>query len=64
LATDLHHHEFVIVNVPFCQDIQMWDVDQIPTVLEAGQKTVGQKKEEILAAIESSWAKQEENDGR
>ncbi len=59
MATDLHHHEIVIMNVPFYQHIAMWDVDQIPTVLEAGQK-----KEEILAATESSWAKQEENDGR
>jgi NTE family protein len=63
LAIDLHHHEIVIVNVPFYQDIQMWDMDQIPTVLEAGQKTVDQKKEEILAAVESFSAKQEENDG-
>ena len=60
LAIDLHHHEIVIVNVPFYQDIQMWDMDQIPTVLEAGQKTVGQKKEEILAAIESFSVKQNE----
>lgn len=64
MATDLHHHEIVTVNVRFYQHIAMWDVDQIPTVLEAGQKTVDQKKEEILAAIESFWAKQEENDGR
>ena len=56
----LHHHEIVIVNVPFYQDIQMWDMDQIPTVLEAGQKTVGQKKKEILAAIESFSVKQNE----
>ena len=60
LAIDLHHHEIVIVNVPFYQDIQMWDMDKIPIVLEAGQKTVGQKEEEILAAIKSFSVKQNE----
>ena len=58
LAIDLHHHEIVIVNVPFYQDIQMWDVDKVPVILETGQKVVGQKKEEILAAIESFSVKQ------
>ncbi len=64
LAIDLHHHEIVIVNVPFYQDIQMWDVDKVPVVLETGQKVVEQKKEEILSAIASFSAKQEEGNGR
>jgi NTE family protein len=63
LAIDLHHHEIVIVNVPFYQDIQMWDVEKVPVVLETGQKVVEQKKKEILLAIASFSAKQEESDG-
>jgi len=57
LAIDLHHHEIVMVNVHFDQVIQMWDVGQVPVVLEAGQKAVERKKKEILAAIESFSAK-------
>ena len=60
LAIDLHHHEIVIVNVPFDQVIQMWDVGQVPIILEAGQKAVERKKKEILAAIESFSVKQNE----
>jgi NTE family protein len=58
LAIDLHHHEIVIVNVHFDQVIQMWDVDQVPIILEAGQKAVEHKKGEILSAIESFSVKQ------
>jgi NTE family protein len=58
LAIDLHHHEIVMVNVHFDQVIQMWDVEQVPVILEAGQKAMEWKKKEILAAIESFSAKQ------
>ena len=58
LAIDLHHHEIVIVNVPFDQVIQMWDVEKVPVIMETGQKTVEQKKGEILSAIESFSVKQ------
>jgi hypothetical protein len=47
-----------MVNVHFDQVIQMWEVEQVPVILEAGQKAVEQKKEEILAAIESFPVKQ------
>lgn len=51
LSIDLHHHEIVIINVPFEKYIQIWDVDEVPTILDAGQKAVDQKKEEIFSLI-------------
>jgi len=53
LAIDLHHGEIVMINIEFDTVIQMWDVDQVPTILEAGQKAIAQKGKEILSAIES-----------
>ena len=53
LAIDLHHHEIVIVNVQFDQIIQIWDVEAVPAILEAGQKAVERRKKEILSAIKS-----------
>jgi hypothetical protein len=47
-----------MVNVHFDQVSQMWDVEQVPVILEAGQKAMEWKKKEILAAIESFSAKQ------
>ncbi len=53
LAVDLHHHEIIIVNVEFDQVINMWDVDRIPDVLEAGRKAVSEHRDEILHAVSS-----------
>jgi NTE family protein len=60
LAIDLHHHEIVIVDVHFDRIIHMWDMDEIPFILETGQKTVDRKKRAILSAIESFSVKQNE----
>ncbi len=53
LAIDVHHHEIVMINVQFDQLIQLWDVEAVPLVLEAGQRAVERKKKEIISAIES-----------
>jgi len=53
LSVDLHHHEIVIINVPFEKYIQVWDVNEVPAILDAGQKAVDQKKQEILSVISS-----------
>jgi NTE family protein len=53
LSIDLHHHEIVVVNVPFDKYIQVWDVNEVTAILDAGQKAVAQQKEEILSVIRS-----------
>lgn len=54
LSVDLHHHEIVVINVPFEKYIQVWDVDEVPAILDAGRKAVGEKEEEILSVISHS----------
>jgi len=54
LSVDLHHHEIVVINVPFEKYIQVWDVDEVPSILETGQRAVDEMKGEILSAMESS----------
>ena len=51
VSIDVHHHEIVVINVPFEKYIQMWDVGEVPAILDAGQKAVEQKEEEILSVI-------------
>jgi len=53
LAIDFHHHEIVFVNIIFDRIIEMWEVDQIPAILEKGHQTVTVKQEEILSVINS-----------
>jgi NTE family protein len=52
LSVDLHSYEIVVINVFFDKDIQIWDVDKIPLILDTGKKAVDGKKEEILAVID------------
>lgn len=52
LAVDLHHYEIVLINVVFDKFIGLRAVHRIPEILEAGEKAVEEKKDEILAAIE------------
>lgn len=51
LAIDLHHHEIIVINVPFINPVSLSDVNLIPGLLELGQRAVDAKKEEILHAI-------------
>ena len=53
LAVDLHHHEIIIAEVRFHDVINMWNVEKIPAILEAGARTVAETKAEILAAVSS-----------
>jgi hypothetical protein len=43
----------VLINVLFEKYIQLWDVDEVPAILDAGEKAVNQKKEEILSVLRS-----------
>lgn len=53
LSVEMHHHEIVFINVVFDKFISLRSVRRIPEILEKGKKAVEQKKEEILAAINS-----------
>ena len=53
LSVELHHHEIVIINVPFDKYIQVWDVNEVPEILNAGRSAVDQNKDEILSVIRS-----------
>lgn len=52
LSVDMHHYELVFVNVVFDKFIGLRSDHRIPEVLEAGERAVAEKKDEILAAIE------------
>ena len=51
LSIELHHHEIIIIKVPFNRPINMWDVHHIPYIIETGQTVVEQRRAEILEAI-------------
>ncbi|MBN1189218.1 MAG: patatin-like phospholipase family protein [Dehalococcoidales bacterium] len=51
LSVDIHSYEIVVINVLFKKYIQIWDVGDIPLIMETGRKAVDQKKEEIVAVI-------------
>ena len=51
LAIDLHHHEIIVINVPFIKPVSLSDVNLIPGLLDLGRRAVEEKKEEILHAI-------------
>ncbi|MCI0696200.1 patatin-like phospholipase family protein [candidate division KSB1 bacterium] len=53
LSIDLHDYEIIIIKVPFKKNIHMWDVEEIPAILETGSKAVDEKKADILAAIKN-----------
>ena len=51
LAIDLHHYEIVMVNIPFDKPVAMSDPKQIPYLVEIGRRAIGEKKQEIMDAI-------------
>ncbi len=53
LSIELHHHEIIIIKVPFDRPINMWDVHHIPYIIDTGRAVVEQRREEILEAIGS-----------
>jgi NTE family protein len=52
MSIDLGPYEIVMIDVVFDKVIPIWGVDEVPGVLEAGQKAVDRKKEEILMHIQ------------
>jgi NTE family protein len=53
ISVDLHHHEIIFINALFNKFIGLRSVHRIPEIIEAGEKAVEEKKDEILAAIRS-----------
>ncbi|SMC49632.1 patatin-like phospholipase family protein [Sporomusa malonica] len=53
LAISLHHHEIINITVRFNKSIHPWDVNALPTILNAGEEAVAQMKQEIIYAIEN-----------
>jgi len=53
LSVDLHHHEIVFIEVLFNKFIGLRSVHRIPEIMEAGEKAVNEKKDEILNAIKN-----------
>ena len=53
ISIDLHHHEIIVINVPFEKPIPMSDAGLIPAIIDAGHRAVDLKKEEIIEAITS-----------
>lgn len=53
LSIELHHHEIIIIKVPFDRPINMWDVHHIPYIIDTGRTVIEQRREDILEAIGS-----------
>lgn len=53
LSVDLHHHEIIFINIVFDRYLGLRATHRIPEILEAGEKAVQEKKEEIFQAIEN-----------
>jgi len=53
LSVDLHHHEIIFIEVMFDKFIGLRSVHRIPEIMEAGEKAVDEKKNEILSAIKN-----------
>ena len=51
MSIDAGESEIVIIDVVFDHVVPIWGVNEVPGVLEAGQKAVDRKKEEILQHI-------------
>jgi len=51
LSIDMHTHEIIIIQVPFKNPVNIWDVDYIPEIIELGQIAVDACKHDILTAI-------------
>lgn len=51
LAIELHHHEIILAPVRFDSYIGPWETAALPTVIEAGRKSVERIKDEILRVV-------------
>lgn len=51
MSIEMHHHEIILMPIRFGEYIGPWDTSAYSKIIEAGRKTVSQKKEEILEVI-------------
>jgi NTE family protein len=51
LAIEMHHYEIIVVEVSFDRSISLKNVEELPIILEAGEKAIDYHKEEILSAL-------------
>jgi len=51
LSIDMHTHESIIIQVPFKQPVNIWDIEHIPEIVELGRIAVDARKNDILSAI-------------
>ncbi len=51
LSIDMHTHEIIIIQVPFKQPVNIWDIEHIPEIVELGRIAVDARKNDILSAI-------------
>ncbi len=51
LSIDMHSHEIIIIKVPFKNPVNIWDVDNIPKIIELGKTALDNNKHHILSAI-------------
>lgn len=51
LSIELHHHEIILAPIHFEEYIGPWETRALPKVLEAGERVVARKKDEIRRAI-------------
>ncbi len=53
LATDMHIHEIVLIDVYFDKPIQMWEKNALPLIFTQGKIAVEKAKKQIIHAIET-----------
>ena len=51
MSVMLHHHEIIFVKVRFDQYLHIWDFDQLPYILAAGESATAKYGDEIRSAI-------------
>ena len=51
LSVLLHHHEIIFVKVRFEKYLQIWDFDQLPNIIAAGDAATAKYGDEIRSAI-------------
>lgn len=53
LAIDTHHHEIILMEIPFEEGVEMWETKKIPMVFDKGRQAVEKYKNQIIEAIET-----------
>lgn len=53
LSIEMHHYEIIMIEVEFDHAISLRAVEELPSILAAGEQAVNQSKDEILTAIQN-----------